>query len=295
MTAYDFETWDVFSTRRFSGNQLAVIADARGLSDDQMQAITREFNLAETSFVLPPETPGNTARVRIFTPGYEMPYAGHPTVGTAISIAAARKLSGVLKLELKAGLFPVTVDMDGPQPTAQFQNPNKPDEAGPAPRADIIEAALSLAPGAVDREAHRPRHIDAGVGFIFARASLDAVKSAKVDSSAWSKLGIKDPVGVLLYAEGGEAADAAYHVRMFAPDAGVFEDAATGSAAAALPGQIARSQKLADGVHKWLIEQGHEMGRPSRIRVEAETRSGAVQTVRVGGPAVPVMRGKIEV
>ncbi|MEX0644973.1 MAG: PhzF family phenazine biosynthesis isomerase, partial [Parvularculaceae bacterium] len=111
MKTYDFETWDVFTDQRFAGNPLAVVMDARGLSSEAMQMITREFNLAETSFVLPPENPANTARVRIFTPGYEMPFAGHPTVGTSIAIARARKLSGALKIELKAGLFPVKVDM----------------------------------------------------------------------------------------------------------------------------------------------------------------------------------------
>ena len=135
MTRYDYETLDVFTDRKFAGNQLAVIMDARGLTTADMLTITREFNYSETTFVLPPEQPGNTARVRIFTLGYEMPFAGHPTVGTAIAIARARKLTGALTLELNTGVFPVRVDLDRRAPFAEFQNPNLPKETGAAPDA----------------------------------------------------------------------------------------------------------------------------------------------------------------
>lgn len=293
MKTYDYETWDVFTDRRFAGNQLAIIMDARGLSGDEMQTITREFNFAESTFVLPPENPAHTARVRIFTPGYEMPFAGHPTVGTAVAIAKARKLNGSLELELNAGLFAVKVDTDRAVPFAQFQNPNDPAERGAAPAAGLIEAALGLPKGAVDVGAHAPRVIGAGVNFVYAKAPLDAVRGAKMNSAAWEALRLDETVGVLLYAEGGEANDATYHVRMFAPDAGVSEDPATGSAACALPGQIALSQKLGDGVHRWVIEQGFELGRPSRIEVEFSAAGGKATRVRVGGSAVLVAKGEI--
>ncbi len=295
MTRHAFETWDVFTDRRFAGNPLAVVMDTEGLDTDDMQRLAREFNLSESTFVLPPEDTVNTARVRIFTPAYELPFAGHPTVGTAIAIARSRKLAGVLRLELAAGIFPVTVETDGEAAYAQFENPNLPAEHGPAPAAELIEAALSLPRGAVDRAEHRPRRIGAGVDFIFARAPIDAVRRARIDSAAWARLELDRVVGVLLYAEGGDSADAAYHARMFAPDAGVSEDPATGSAAAAFPGQIARSQKLADGDHRWIVEQGFEMGRPSRIEVEVEAQGGAVTAVRIGGRAVPVASGQIVV
>lgn len=293
MKSYDFETWDVFTDMRFAGNPLAVIMDARGLTDEQMQTITREFNLAETSFVLPPEKPAHAARVRIFNPGYEMPFAGHPTVGTAIAIAKARKLSGELQLELGAGLFAVKVDTDREAPFAQFQNPNDPAEQGAAPAPDLIEAALSLPEGAVDRGAHAPRIIGAGVNFVYAKAPLEAVRRARINSAAWEKLQLHQTVGILVYAEGGEAKDAAYHVRMFAPDAGVSEDPATGSAACALPGKIALSQTLAAGAHRWIVEQGFELGRPSRIEVEFDAVGGRATRVRVGGSAAPVTKGQI--
>lgn len=293
MSSYEFETWDVFTDRRFAGNQLAVVMDAQGLSDDEMQAITREFNYAESTFVLPPEDEAHTARVRIFTPGYEMPFAGHPTVGAAIALARARGLEGEVFLELKTGVFPVKVDFSGPAPVAEFLNPNLPRETGSAPTPEAIEAALSLPQGALDREAHRPRLVGAGVNFVCTRAPLDAVRAARLDSAAFEALGLEGAVGVYLYAEGGDAADATYHVRMYAPGASVVEDAATGSAAAALPGQITLSEDLPDGSHRWMIEQGVEMGRPSRITVTVEALGGAVTAVRIGGNAVPVQKGRI--
>lgn len=294
MTRYDFETLDVFTGAKFAGNQLAVVMDARGLSTSDMLTITREFNYSETTFVLPPEDSRNAARVRIFTIGYEMPFAGHPTVGTAIAIARARGLTGELRLELKTGVFPVKVDLDRPAAFAEFQNPNLPAEKGAAPDASLIEAALSLPRGAIDSGAHRPRIVGAGVNFLFAMTSLAAVRAAKVDSSAYGAIALDETVGILLYAEGGESKDASYHARMFAPNAGILEDPATGSAAAAMPGQIALSQKLADGTHRWVIEQGFEMGRPSRIHATVETLGGAVKSVRVGGEAVPVMKGQLD-
>lgn len=293
MTAYAFETWDVFTDNACDGNPLAVVRDAQGLSSDDMMKITREFNLSETTFILPPDDPTNTARVRIFTPGYEMPFAGHPTVGTSIAIARMRAQQGALALELKAGLFHVQVDRNGDHWRAEFLNPNLPVETGAAPSPEKLEAALSLRAGSVDRGAHKPRRCGAGVDYIYVRAPLENVAVATVNSAAFDALGLDNVVGVLLYAAGGDAPDANYHVRMFAPNAGIVEDPATGSAAAALPGQIALSEALCDGEHQWVIEQGYEMGRPSRIYARINTQDGAVTSVRIGGGAVPVMRGEL--
>lgn len=294
MALYDFVTLDVFTDRKFAGNQLAVLLDARGLSTADMLTITREFSYSETTFVLPSEDFRNTARVRIFTIGYEMPFAGHPTVGTAIAIAHARSLTGELRLELNTGVFPVRVELDRPVAFAEFTNPNIPAERGDAPDPALIEAALSLPPGSIDRSAHRARKVGAGANFYFAKAPLDAVRKAKFNSSAFEAISFDDTIGVLLYAEGGEARDASYHVRMFAPGAGIPEDPATGGAAAALPGQIALSQTLEDGIHRWVIEQGIEMGRPSRLHATVESLGGAVKSVRIGGEALAVMKGQLE-
>lgn len=290
---YDFVTLDVFTDKKFTGNQLAVIMDAQGLSAEQMQTITREFNYAESTFVLPPENPENTARVRIFTPGYEMPFAGHPTVGTAIAVARARGLKGQVKLELNTGVFPVDVGASQESGFAEFQNPNLPEETGPAPALEKIAAALSLPVDVLDAEDHKARRCGAGVDFIYVKTSLENVKRAKVNSAAWESLEIDQIVGVYLYAEGGEAADTDYHARMFAPDAGVMEDPATGSAAAGFPAQIIRSQIVPDGVHRWVIEQGFEMGRPSRITATVAVEKSAVKSVRIGGNAVFVQEGQM--
>jgi trans-2,3-dihydro-3-hydroxyanthranilate isomerase len=294
MPRYEFETYDVFTDRKFTGNPLAVLLDARGLSLGDMQTITREFNLSETTFVLPPENPKNTARVRIFTLGYEMPFAGHPTVGTAIAIARQRKLTGSLRLELNAGLFEIRVDADERASFAEFLNPNLPAETGAAPSAEAIESALSLPAGSLDRQGHKPRKVGAGVNFVFAHAPLDAVRAAKLNAAAFEALDLHETVGVLLYAAGGEAPDASYHARMFAPNAGIPEDPATGSAAAALPGQIALSEEISDGAHRWVIEQGFEMDRASRIVATVTIAGGAVKSVRIGGFAVPVTRGHLD-
>lgn len=293
MPSYDFETYDVFTETKFAGNPLAVVTDAQGLTTEDMQTITREFNLAETSFIFPPESPDNTARIRIFTPSYEMPFAGHPTVGTSVAIARARGLKGQISLELNAGLFPVEVDADGDRGFAEFQNPNLPKETGDAPAAELFEAALSLPSGTLERGAYKPRRVGAGVDFYYLRASLETVRAARLDSAAWQALGIDGVIGVYLYTEGGEAADAAYHARMFAPEAGVSEDPATGSAAAALPGHVALGGKLEDGTHEWVIEQGFEMGRPSRIRARIDVAGGAVSSVRIGGHAVLMQKGQL--
>lgn len=293
MRAFNFETYDVFTADRFAGNPLAVIINAEGLTGEEMQTITREFNLAETSFVLPPEDLANTARVRIFTPGYEMPFAGHPTVGTAIAIARARGLSGALRLELNTGVFPVSVETSGDAGFAEFTNPNLPAETGAAPAPELLETALSLPEGVLDRGAAKARRVGAGVNFIYCRAPIDVVRAAKVNSAAWDALGIDEVVGVYLYAEGGEAADATYHSRMFAPGAGIVEDPATGGAAAALPGHIALSGELPDGEHRWVIEQGFELGRPSRIRATVKAEGGTVQSVRIGGDAIKMQEGQI--
>lgn len=294
MTSRNFETWDVFAERAFKGNPLAVVLDGAGLDATAMQRITGEFNLSETTFVLPPEDPAHTARVRIFTLGYEMPFAGHPTVGTSIALARSRGLSGELTLELNAGLFRVIVEETDSGWFAEFQNPNLPDETGAAPSADLLEAAMGLAAGALDRDAAKPRRIGSGgVNFVYCKASLEAVRAARLNHAAFKELDIGGGVGVYLYAEGGESDDAAYHARMFAPGAGIAEDPATGSAAASLPGHLALSGDIPDGEHRWLVEQGFEMGRPSRIALRVTTKSGAVAEVNVGGAAVRIQEGRL--
>ena len=148
---------------------------------------------------------------------------------------------------------------------------------------------------AIEQGAHKPRLCGAGVNFIYLTPTLENEKKARANSAAWDALGVDEVVGLYLYAEGGEAADASYHVRMFAPGAGVMEDPATGSAAAGFPAQIIRAESLSDGLHRWVIEQGFEMGRPSRIIAVSEVKDGAIASVRIGGKAVFVQKGQISV
>lgn len=293
--AHRFDIWDVFTDRKFAGNQLAVVFDADDLSTDDMQAITREFNFAETSFVLSPENAEHTARVRIFTPGYEMPFAGHPTVGTSLAIAADRGLAGPLRLELKAGLFPVEISAtDAAVGRATFTNPNIPAAVDGAPPAGAIEQALGLPAGSIpDDGAHRPRLIHAGNVFLYAHAPLEAVRAARVNVNAFEAMAMGGVVGILIYATSADTMDTDYHTRMFAPEAGVLEDAATGSAAAGLPGQLLRAGALRDGETALVIGQGFEMGRPSRIAVTTTIEGGAIKKVSVSGAAVRVAQGTL--
>ena len=295
MAELHFETWDVFTDTRYAGNPLAIVYGADELSTEAMQTIAREFNLSETSFVMAPRDPAHAARVRIFTPAYEMPFAGHPTVGTAIAIGVARDLGPAFTLELNAGLFPIQFEARNDASFARFENPNLPAETGAAPSAAALEAAFSLPRGSIDHEAGRPRRIGAGVDFIYAKAPLADVVAARLDAGAFAALGLDDVVGVLLYAEGGFSEDAAFHARMFAPNAGVPEDPATGSACAALPGCLAAAGALADGTHDWIVEQGFEMGRPSRIELTIDAKEGVASRVAVGGCAVPVTSGTLHV
>ncbi|MGF1544541.1 MAG: PhzF family phenazine biosynthesis protein [Parvularculaceae bacterium] len=295
MATYAYEIWDVFASRPFAGNPLAVVWNADDLDTVTMQALAKEFNLAETVFISAPTKPECVARLRIFTPAYEMPYAGHPTVGASIALATRRTLGRDFALELNAGVFAINARPAAAAPGfAAFVNPNLPTVTAEGPDARLIEAALGLADGAVDSGAHAPRRVGAGVDFLYAKAPLDAVRAARLDTAAFAALGLGETVGVLLYADGGDAKDATFHVRMFAPGAGVPEDPATGSASAALPGQIAAAGALADGTHRWIVEQGVEIGRPSRIELDIDAADGAPTRVRVGGEAVRVMTGEMD-
>ncbi|MGK7296266.1 MAG: PhzF family phenazine biosynthesis protein [Candidatus Wenzhouxiangella sp. M2_3B_020] len=290
----DFETWDVFTERRFAGNPLAVIFEADALDSETMLAITREFDYSESVFVLAPDAEGADARLRIFTPGGELPFAGHPTVGAACAIANRRDAGGALALDLKAGRFPVKVGGGDAAWHAEFANPNLPRVHSDGPATDAVETALGLPEASVDDGAQKPRRAGAGIDFVYAAASLETVRRARLNTTAWHHLGIDDACGLLLYAPVDDgSSDATWHVRMFGPHIGVAEDPATGSAAAGLPAQLLAAGTLAEGSHDWIVEQGVEMGRPSRIRVRFEVSSGAIEALRVAGHAVPMMAGRL--
>lgn len=297
-----FYTLDVFTDVRFGGNPLAVVLDADGLETAQMHKIAREFNLSETVFVLRPQNPAHNARVRIFTPTSELPFAGHPTVGTAILLAGLRakaqpgSATALVLLEEVIGSVRVGVRMASGKPAfAEFDAPRLPTETGGVPTRDIISAAIGLLPGEIGFANHKPRRMTAGGGFLFVPViSLEAMAKAAPNLSRWNAL-TDDGEGIGVYLYTGETVHSTsqYHARMFAPHHGVLEDPATGSAAAAFAGIIQLFDQLPDGTHKRQIEQGYEMGRPSRIYLSVDVARGALSTVRIGGHAVQVTEGEI--
>jgi trans-2,3-dihydro-3-hydroxyanthranilate isomerase len=267
-----------------------------------MQAIAREFNLAETVFILKPENPAHTARVRIFTPMTELPFAGHPTVGTGVllaqlrSPAPARRGDALVVLEEGIGIVRVGVRMAaGAAAFAEFDAPKLPTGSGAAPAVDRLAAALCLIPSEIGFENHRPTRYSAGNPFTFVPvASLDAITKARVAAAEW-EAAIQGSTGAFLYCRQTLHTTSAFHARMFAPQLGIPEDPATGSAAAAFAGVVHRFDEVPDGAHKRIIEQGFEMGRPSLITLSLVVEGGRLTGARIGGHAVRVAEGKIEV
>jgi trans-2,3-dihydro-3-hydroxyanthranilate isomerase len=302
MAALDYHVLDVFTTARFSGNPLAVVLDADSLDGQRMQTIAREFNLSETIFVLKPTHAAHTARVRIFTPAAEMPFAGHPTVGAACLLAQLRPPAtpetreALVVLEEAIGLVRVGVRLrPGSAPYAEFDAPRLPEELPTPPPVDRLAAAVGLIPAEVGFENHRPTRYSAGNAFTFVPvASLDSIGKAQVSRGHW-EAAMEGGTGAFLYCRQTTHTTSAFHARMFAPDHGVAEDPATGSAAAAFAAIVHRFDELPDGAHKRVIEQGFEMGRPSLIELSVTIEGGKLTTVRIGGHAVRVATGRIEI
>jgi len=297
-----FHTLDVFTETRFGGNPLAVVLDADGLTDAQMQAIAREFNLSETVFVMKPQNPAHSARVRIFTPARELPFAGHPTVGTAVLLAGLKGTGAsgdgdaIVVLEEQIGLVRVGVRFrHGRAPFAEFDVPKLPEDLGGAASAERIAAALGLIPSEIGFANHKPTRFTAGVPYCFVPiASLDAMAKARVNPASW-QAAFGDEGAAYLYSSATMHATAQLHARMFMPADGIAEDPATGSAAAALAGVVHLFDRPPEGNHKRTIEQGLEMGRPSMITLTLEVRGGKLSGVRIGGHAVSVLEGTLSV
>lgn len=314
---YTYHTLDVFTDTPFTGNPLAVFPDAQGLSSHQMQQIARELNLSETVFVLPPTSVEGTRKLRIFTPGQEVPFAGHPTVGTAFFLAAtgAVELSdegGTIILEEQVGRVPVRIECrDGQPVSAELTAASPPRETRiiwdrettgalvglPEEAVGCPGVAVGADPGRLDGEDRLlPAFASMGLAFLIIPVrDVLAAETATLNSQVWSRLLTRDSDSRMVYvvAPGGRGDGVDLHVRMFAPHIGVPEDPATGSAAAALGAYL--GNRLADGEYSWLMEQGVEMGRPSRIRLSATVRDGSAAQVRVGGPSVLMARGILRV
>ena len=302
MTRYRFITADVFTDRPFGGNQLAVLPDARGLNDEQMFALAREFNFSESTFVFPPEH-GGTRKLRIWTPGGEVPFAGHPTVGSAHVLAAIGEIPLVgaetrIVFEEKVGPVPVTIRArDGVPVFAQLSVAKLPEVGPPVPTRKTLADILSLEEKDLLGGHFAPQAVSCGLPFLFVPLKdRDAVKRSRVRVDQWERtLGNAWASMIMVFSRDPEREGSDIRARMYAPGISVPEDPATGSACAALGGYLAARDTRPSGTLRWVVEQGFEMGRPSIIEIEVDKAEGAVTAVRVGGASVVMSEGEISV
>jgi trans-2,3-dihydro-3-hydroxyanthranilate isomerase len=302
MPSYEYHTVDVFTEQRFGGNPLAVFPRASGLSDAQMQSLAREINYSETTFVLPPADPTHTARVRIFAPAREMPFAGHPNVGTAYVLARLEpRLAGKIVFEEIAGLVSIDVlkGPDGQVTGAKIAAP-QPLSLGDSIPAEVVAGCAGLAPSEISVGIHVPVFAGVGMGFVIAEvASREALGRAAPVLAAFHEAANRFPgtgnrFQVHLYVR--DLSDPRrLHTRMFTPLAGVGEDPATGSANATLAALLVHHTQGSPGTLAFDISQGVEMGRPSRLLASATKSADGSVRATVSGSCVPVMRGHAEV
>ncbi len=297
-----FHTLDVFTETPFAGNPLAVVLDCDGLTPARMQQIAREFALSETAFVLPPRDPVNSARIRIFTPKSELPFAGHPTIGSAILIAqleAAEFLSSEdlsIVIEEEIGTISCTVrQRKGRAARAEFILPQLPDRIDAALNVEQLAAALGIEPGSIGFDGHEPSIYSCGNAFVFVPVdTLETIGRASPRFPQYADAMPSQTAKVYVYTRDVEQKGSAFHARMFAPSLGIPEDPATGSAAAAFAGVLREFEEPYDGEHSFIIEQGYEMGRPSLITLTLDIVKGRLASAMIGGAAVRVSEGEID-
>jgi trans-2,3-dihydro-3-hydroxyanthranilate isomerase len=297
----DFITVDVFTEQRFGGNPLAVVPDARALTTEQMQSIAAEFNLAETTFVLPPQDPAHTARVRIFTPRAEVPFAGHPNVGTAYVLAGqgkshGRSVNDPLVFEEHAGLVRLDLIRDGASVVGARLTPPQSLARGDDIAPGVVAAACSLALSDIETANHAPCVASCGLPFVFAELKTrSALAKARPRTEIFAEsLKADRATGLFLYVA-DQSGSFDVQSRMFAPLYGVPEDPATGSANVALVGLLASLRREPDLTLELRIAQGVDMGRPSLLEASAEKHDGAICGLSIGGRCVTMMRGTLEI
>ncbi|HVG09737.1 MAG TPA: PhzF family phenazine biosynthesis protein, partial [Thermoanaerobaculia bacterium] len=287
-----FITADVFTSRPLEGNPLAVFPDARGLSDQLMQRIAREFNLSETVFVLPPDDARHTRCLRIFTPKAELPFAGHPTVGAAYVLAALGEipLTGAetrIVFEEGVGAVPVLIRSEEGRPVFTQLTAAKLPEQGPTPpEAAELAEMLSLAPEDVlSKGEDYPQGFSCGNPFLFIPLrSRDALRRARLRMDVWEEVLLGGWAReVFVMCREPELPGSHIRARMFAAELGIGEDPATGAAVSALGGYLGIRAPETDGTLAWVVEQGFEMGRPSLLHLEVDKQEGEITAVRVGG------------
>jgi len=296
-----YEIFDVFADKPLAGNPLAVVHDCEGLNETRMQAIAREFNLSETVFVFPPENPAHEAAVRIFTPDYELPFAGHPTVGAAVSLARRRRTGDdadrLVALEEKVGIVRCGVILGDNSAFAEFDLPRLPQKLDVRVEKEEAAAAIGLGAHEIGFENHVPAIWSAGTPYLLvpvhnliaaAKVSIDPVYVSESLPHVEGR-----PLPIYVYCRETILFNSQYHARMFVTGANVYEDPATGSAAAAFAGMVQQNDRPMDGSSQWWIEQGMEMGRPSRIRLELDVTRQKLTGARIGGTAVKIAEGRL--
>jgi trans-2,3-dihydro-3-hydroxyanthranilate isomerase len=294
-----FYTCDVFTDRQFGGNQLAVFPDAAMIPEHLLPSIAREFNFSETSFVYPPDDSRNTAKIRIFTPGNELTFAGHPTIGTAITLATIgriRMTTDEIRIVFEEGIGPVPVSIaarPGAPMFAQLTAAQLPEFFDGIPSVDRLAAMLSLSRNDLDDARYPIQSVSVGFPFLYlAVKSRNALKRIRVNIQVMEELRLDE---VFIFAADAGRSDFHFRARMFAPLLGIPEDPATGSAAASFAGYLARLDPMTNGTLRWNIEQGFEMGRPSVLYIEADKKNGSVTATRVGGNAVMITEGYMNI
>jgi trans-2,3-dihydro-3-hydroxyanthranilate isomerase len=300
---YRYHICDVFTETRFGGNQLAVLPQAEGLTPEQMQQITREFNFSETAFVFPAKA-GHTRHVRIFTPASEIPFAGHPNVGTAFVLATTGEFGEInsphtIIFEEEAGLVSVTIHAaEGKIVSCELEAP-QPLSLGETVEPELVASAVSVNRDDIVTDTHDPQVCSVGLPFVFTelrnRAALERASINVSGFRALRDLGVNPQM--YLYTRVNEPSPVRLgldiRARMFAPLSGVPEDPATGSANCTLGGLLADHEQVTSGMFSWRIAQGVEMGRPSTLVARAEKKEGVVKRTWIGGASVLVSDGTI--
>ena len=293
---YQYYTCDVFTDKAFGGNQLAVIPNARGLTTKQMQQIAREFNYSESTFVFPPEK-GHTKKVRIFTPAQEVPFAGHPNIGTAFVLATTGELgkfekSTEIVFEEKAGLVPITIEKKNGKINCELKAPQSLSVGIKVP-LEMAAQALSLKEEDIVTDNHLPKLASVGLPFVMVELkNKTSLEKVKVNMDGFEKIGALDIMpDIFMYTQSKDEFD--IRARMFAPFDGIMEDPATGSASCALVALLSTLKEEKDGNFSWRIAQGVEMGRPSFLQARTEKQDGEVCGVWISGSCVMISKGVI--
>jgi len=294
---YQYYTCDVFTNKPFGGNQLAVIIDARGLTTKQMQQIAREFNFSESTFVFPPQE-GHTKKVRIFTPAQEVPFAGHPNIGTAFVLASISELGEFEKTEIvfeeKAGLVPITVEKRDNIIWCELKAPQDLSIGIQVP-FEMVAQALSISNEDIITENHPPQIASVGLPFVMVEVKdKTRLANAKVNMDGFEKIGKLDIMpDIFMYTHSKDDFD--IRARMYAPFDGIMEDPATGSANCALVALLSSLKEDKNSNFSWKIAQGVEMGRPSFLQARTEKKDGKVSDVWIGGNCVMMSKGELNI